>query len=372
MQSVPPKPRARHPFRRACIRTGATILLVVGSAACDDTDTAKMHAGMILGRPARAADDDARLAYRQRIPVQETDAVVNVNPALVPDPRGGLLVVDVSESQVRRYGEDGTLLWHAGRRGQGPGELTSPTAVGRMPTGEVVVADRGGRLTFYDSAGARTVRTAETRLSHLEELVVMDDSTLLLSGVGDGGTAGPRLHLWNTVRDTIAHSFFAPFPHQRNRVAASVAGYVEAAVRGDTVAAVFAASDTVYFFSRAGRALDQVPLRSAHFRPAPEREPGRTITNPVQRARWVSAFDFVADVEWLPDGTLLVAYQSLDADRALTRTWHLLGMTPSGDRTFEYRGFSRLLGTDSGRGLVYLVDQAADAPNEWAVARLPS
>lgn len=353
------------------MRTVATILLLAAGLSCDRAERASARMSVGGERPARPASALPSLTYLRSFAVRENDAVVNVTPSMVPDPRGGFLVVDVSESQIRRYADDGALLWHNGRRGRGPGEFTSPTAIGRMPAGEVVAVERSGRLTFFDSAGTRAVRTADTRLSHVEELVVMDDSTLLLSGVGATGVAGPRLHLWSTARNAVVASFFAPFPRQRNRAAATVGGYVEAALRGETIAAVFAASDTVYFFTRQGRAAGQAPLPSAHFRPVPEREPGRTITNPVERARWVSAFDFVADVAWLPDGTLLVAYQSLDADRALTRRWHLLGMTREGERTFEFRDLSLLLGTDSRRGLVYVVDRAADAPNVWNVARLP-
>lgn len=321
-----------------------------------------------------ASGDAPAPSYARTIPAEENDAVINVNPSLVVDPLGGFLVVDVSESQVRRYDGDGGLMWHAGRQGRGPGEFTAPTAVGRMErTGEVVVAERNGRLTFLDADGARTVRTVETRLSQVEEMVVVNDSTLLLSGIGTGGIAGDRLHLWDTRRDTLLHSFFSPFPRQRNRTAATVAGFVEAAVRQDAVAAVFAASDTIYFFDLQGRARGQVPLQSAHFRSVPDREPGRTITNPRERAEWVSSFDLVADVSWLPDGSLAVAWQRLDATRALERQWRLLRMTRDGAHTDEVpRSFARLVGTDSRTGDAYLVDEAAEAPNEWSVLRLVS
>ncbi len=323
------------------------------------------------GRVHPPAPPAAPIAYLRSFQVDENDEVVNVTPILVPDPRGGFLVVDPSESQIRRYSDGGKLLWHAGRRGRGPGELTSPTVIGRLASGQVVTAERGGRLTFFDSAGQALIRTAETRLAHVEEMVVVDDTTLLLSGVGETGVAGPRLHLWSTVRDTIVHSFFSPFPHQRNQAAAVVAGYVEAAVRGDTIAAVFGPSDTVYLFTRAGRPAGQLPLPPSAFRPAPRDPPRRTITHPIKRAQWISTFDLMADVEWLPGGNLLVAYQSIDAERAMTRRWHLLGVARDGSRTFEHRDFSLLLGADSRSGLVYLVEPGAEAPNRWNVARLP-
>lgn len=370
MESIPLNQPASRTSARGRVSTGATFFLglIVFFAGCDRQDTGAARAAML---DLRRSESAPRLAYERSFTVEENEAVVNVHPSLVVDPRGGVLVVDVGESQIRRYDPDGRLLWHAGRRGQGPGEFMSATVVGRMPSGDVVAGERNGRLTFFDSAGQRVLRTVETRLSQVEEMVVVDDSTLLLSGVGPAGITGPRLHLWSTRRDTFAHRFFAPFPHQRNRAAASVAGYVEAAVRDGVIAAVFASSDTVYFFALDGRSAGQVPLRSAHFRPAPAQEPGRTITNPRERAEWVSAFDFVADVAWLPDGSLLVGYQSVDADRALSRRWHLLGMTRDGRRTFESRDYARLLGTDPRNGDVYLVDRSAEAPNQWSVARVP-
>jgi hypothetical protein len=348
----------------------ATIIVLASGSACDRGDTAATRMSV---RPGASAGDDGAppVRYERSFTVDENDEVVNVAPTLVADPRGGLLVVDVGESQLRRYSDEGKLLWHAGRRGQGPGEFITATVVGRLPSGQVVAGERSGRLTFFDSTGQALVRTVETRLDQVEEMVVVNDSILLLSGVGPAGVAGPRLHLWSTTRDTLLHSFFTPFSRQRNPAVARLAGYTEAAVRGDTIAAVFGASDTVYLFTMAGRAAGQFPIPTRSFRPAPLDPPRRTITNPAERAKWISTFDVMADVEWLPDGTLLLAYQSIDGDRAMTRRWHLLGATRDGRRTFEHRDFSMLLGTDPRTGLVYLVDRGAEAPNRWNVARVP-
>lgn len=358
--SVPPAAaRCAHPPRGRSRSLALGILLALGACGRDTP------------APAPPAEAEARIAYLRSFQVDENDEVVNVMPKLVADPRGGLLVTDVSESQIRRYTDEGKLLWHAGRRGQGPGEFTAVNAIGRLPSGQVVAGERSGRLTFFDSTGQALIRTVETRLAQMEEMVVVNDSTLLLSGVGPAGFTGPRLHLWSTARDTFVHSFFAPFSRQRNPAVALLAGYTEAAVRGDTIAAVFGASDTVYLFTMAGRAAGQFPIPSTSFRPAPHEPPRRTITNPVERAQWISTFDLLADVEWLPDGSLLVAYQSVDGDRALTRRWHLLGVARDGRRRFEYRNFSLLVGTDPRAGLVYLVDRTAEAPNQWNVASVP-
>jgi len=369
----PPRMPSKRNFPRATASTCGTFFLLVVVAGCDGEGVppATLHAQMSLGGASRAAP--FQLERLKSFEVEENDAVVNVTPALVPDRLGGLLVVDGSEAQVRRYTDDGRLLWHAGRRGQGPGEFTSVTAVGRLNNDEVVAGERNGRLTFFDSAGQSVVRTVETRLTQVEEVLVVDDTTLLLSGVRDGDLTSPRLHLWSTTRDAILHSFFSPFSHQRNTAVATIAGYTKAAVRGSTIAAVFGASDSVYLFTLAGRPIGQpIPFPSRSFRPAPEQPPQRTITNPVERARWISTFDLMADVEWLSDGTLLVAYQSIDGDRALTRRWHLLGMTLEGGTLFEERDLALLLGADDDSGRIYLVNRDEEAPNRWSVARPPS
>jgi hypothetical protein len=304
--------------------------------------------------------------------VEENDAVVNVTPRLRMDPLGGLLVTDEGESQIRRYSPEGKLLWFAGRRGQGPGEFTALVGAARMTSGEVVAVDRHGRLTFFDAEARGVTRTVDTGLLRITDLEVVDDSTLLLAGVGRLGDEGPRLHVWSIHRNALKRSFFAPKARQRNSVAATTMGYVMTALRGDTVAATFASSDTVYFHTLDGRDAGRVALRSESFRRVPDEEPGRTITNPRERAAWLGAFDTVADVDWLPDGALLVAYQSIDAGQAMRRSWHLLAQDRAGVRRFESRNVSSLIvGTDPEGRMVFFVPHQSDAPNRWTVARLP-
>jgi hypothetical protein len=149
-----------------------------------------------------------------------------------------------------------------------------------------------------------------------------------------------------------------------------VAGWTKASLRGDTVAAIFATSDTVYLFTTAGRELGKVPVPSRFFRHGPAQGPGRTLTDPVAQARWMSQFDFVEGVYWLPDGSLLVAYQNPVPERALQRERHLVHMGRDGRRLFETRGGPRLLEVDGRTGNLVFVDAGAEVPNRWAVARL--
>lgn len=85
----------------------------------------------------------------REIRLQESPAVINVTPVVRPDPRGGYLVADVDEGQIRRYDEDGHLLWHVGRKGRGPEEFQAPQIALRLPGGEVFVADNDVKVALW-------------------------------------------------------------------------------------------------------------------------------------------------------------------------------------------------------------------------------
>jgi hypothetical protein len=242
-----------------------------------------------------------------------------------------------------------------------------------LASGEILAVDRNGRLTFWDAEGRRVTRTAETRLTRVTDAEVVDDSTLLIAGVGEGlGDNSPRLHVWNIDRNASKRSFFTPYAGQRNRTAAGVGGYVMTALRGDTIVSTFAASDTLYFHTLDGRDAGQVALSSESFRRVPRDPPSRMMSHTREAAEWLSSWDFVADVDWLPDGAVLVAYQGIDASQARRRTWHLLAQDRAGARRWETRNVSsQVLGTDPGNRTIFYVPPDADAPNRWTVARLP-
>jgi hypothetical protein len=342
------------------------VCVLLAAAACD--------------RKASSPPTDAQqtagagpgLEYVRSFDVEETDDVVNVTPNVRNDPQGGFLVADPSEAQIRRYSPDGKLLWFTGGQGQGPGEFTGVTSIVRLASGGIVAADRNGRLTFFDADARRVIRTVETKLQRVEDLEILDDSTLLMSGVDKTGHVGSRLHVWSIPHNAVERRFFAPFSGQTSRMAATAAGFVTASLRGDTIAATFGSSDTIYFFTRDGRDAGRIPFASQHFRVAPKARESRPITDARERAEWVSKFDIVAGVHWLSDGTLLVMYQSIVTEQALGRRWHLLGLDRSGSRRFEFHNVSpQVLGADPSGRTVLLVPPDAEAPNRWTVARLP-
>lgn len=369
----PPQARSGAPRVYRPGRIGVALVLALGVLfGCDaPSPSARQSSTLSLRvRPdaERATPAGEALEFGRTFELQENRQVINVEPVVSLDPRGGFLVADVREAQLRRYSADGRLLWHAGKQGGGPGEFQAPTAVVRLRSGEILAADRMQRLTVFDSAGGAVLRTLSIPLGHVEDLGVVDDSLVLIAAVQTGNPMGPRLHLWNLVRNRSAASFFAPFASSPNRTAALVAGWSKFAVRGDTVAAIFATSDTAYFFTTTGAPLGAVRLPFLDFRHGARTLP-RDGTDPRVRAQWLSSFDFVADVHWLPDGSLLVPFQNVSPERALERRWHLLRTTRTGERVWEVRDVPRLIDVAGEDGL-YFVRPGAEAPNQWAVARL--
>lgn len=343
-------------------------LLWTGCAAalaCSSTDSST---------PAREPSrfEDA-VSWVRELSLEENPQVLNVQPVVTLDPRGGFLVADFNEAQLRRYSREGALLWHAGSKGEGPGQFSAARHVVRLRSGEILAADFEDRLTIFDSTASSVVRTIKTGLLRIEDLAVVDDSLILVSGLPGGNLAGPRLHLWNLRADTIVRSFFAPFEGLRNKAAATVADWTRASLRGDTLAVVFSLNDTIYYYTLAGEQLGATPLPSRAFRRVGPEAPA-DFKSP---AEWLASFDLISDIHWLSDGRLLVLYQSLvpspgfqPGAGSIDRAYHLLKMTRAGELVFEFRDVPRLLAIDPETDSLYFVTPGAETPNRWSVARM--
>jgi hypothetical protein len=233
----------------------------------------------------------------------------------------------------------------------------------------VAVLDRTARLVVFDSVGGAVLRTFRTPLRQVSDAAVLDDSSLLVAGIANDRWEGPRLHVLDPATGKIRTQFFTPYAKSPYQAAAIIAGWTKVAVRGDTIAAVFAVSDSVYLFTAGGHLLRSIPIPFTRFRPASRRVPENGNSDLKARIRWLSSFDMVADVHWLGDGNLLVPYQNIDPEDGATRHWHLLTMTTDGRRLQELREVPRLLEVD-GSSLIF-VHPNAEAPNRWIEAHLP-
>ena len=80
--------------------------------------------------------------------------------SLAPLSDGGIAVLDAQAKEVRVFGPDGAYVRTVGRQGEGPGELSGPSAMARLGADTLAVYDyRNARVTLFgpDGALARTV-----------------------------------------------------------------------------------------------------------------------------------------------------------------------------------------------------------------------
>jgi len=310
---------------------------------------------------------DEAIRVVDTVSLSETESVLTVQPEVALDPEGGFIVADMSEGQARVYDSHGGLLWHGGRKGGGPGEFNNLRLARRLTDGSLLCADRNARFTLFDTVEDTLIGTVRTGFFHVEDVDVRDGTSLLVSAMVEGDQAGPRIHVWDLESSTVIRSFFSPFPNAANPSAATFAGWTKTAIRADSLAAIFATSDTVYIFSMDGAEARKVPLPSSRYRPVPREVPTGRMS-PEEQAEWISSFDLVADVWWLASGTILVQYLGILPDpRLSTYDWHLLAMSPSGELLAEVRNIPRILAVDESSGRMFLQSPASDFPGDWIV-----
>jgi hypothetical protein len=297
--------------------------------------------------------------------LEETDSARVRAPMVEPDPRGGYLMIDRDAGQVRRYGTDGQLLWAHGRRGSGPGEYDRLAGVARLMDGTVLVLEVDGAATIVDSAGTRALRTWNTGLRNVERAVVVDDSLVLTSGWLFPEPSGPRLHLLHLRRGTPVVAFFAPFDALEAKLLATNLFYVPIARSADELAAVFPATDTVYFFSLDGTDRGKLPFPTDRFRRAEASTP-EVMTNRSLRAAYLQSIHLVTDLEWLASGNIVVSYWSLQPPGAAAaqrpRSWHhVLVMDRNGTRIAEDSVAGRMLARTARGDTLLFADPGAAA-----------
>jgi len=68
----------------------------------------------------------------------------------VPSRDGGVIVLDLTTMNLRKYGSDGILEYTAGRQGSGPGEFQMPRGIALLEDGRVAVSDMaGGAIALF-------------------------------------------------------------------------------------------------------------------------------------------------------------------------------------------------------------------------------
>jgi hypothetical protein len=309
-------------------------------------------------------EDVARATHD--ITLDETSEVLNVTPRVVTDPRGGYIVADPSESQVRLYSTSGKLLARFGRKGTGPGEFDRLAGAVRTPAGELLAFDMNGRLTIFDPSGSHVLRTQQTPVAPLYDVAVVDDRRVAITGRLAAATHSPLVHLWDYRKGLLAGSFFRPVPPRPDLESAYLfSGFTDVAVRHDTVAVLFALSDTLFFYDTTGRARGKLPLPFADYRAL--REPMPKLSPPDRLYRWIESFSTASHVYLQADGTILV--QFFDT-KAREPEWRLLSMRRDGRPLFEIRNSPKLLALASDANSLVFVKPGSSAPNQWTIAQV--
>ena len=320
---------------------------------------------LVVAAGVSAAEFDRHFEAIGAVTLEENDDVINVAPIASVDLDGGLLVIDVKEAQGRRYSADGKLLRSFGNRGDGPGEFRYPSAVRRLPSGDILVADAmGGRLTVLDSAAREVAFTQRVELLPLYDVVPLGGWKVLLIGQMPGAGDSPLLHIFDLQAGKVERSFFTYPVEERMRPVVKTMGWADASLRGETILAAFGTSDTVFTFDRAGTVTGRVRIPFSDYRPLTY-PPEKVNTDPRERTRWLETLVRITDVVPLDDGTLLV---QTGGQRGAENVFGLLRMTRDGKRLFELRDSPRLM---AARGdTLYFVDPSSETPNRWLLARI--
>lgn len=360
------------PFRLSTLvkLLSCSFFLLAGTLNCQASApqaAQTMHVGSQTGLLSR--DFSQVLEVERIVELKDGNRVNTVLPILTIEPDGRFFVVDPREYQIRRYDSLGNLLTVFGRRGGGPGEFTRLIGAIPLSNGQIVAADATGRLAFFDSLGHQS-RTAPSGLGLIYNFTVVNDSTLALAGRLPDGGSGPFVHIWNMNQQRIAASFFHMPPHDSDLDAAyAFSGAVDVAVRGDTVAATIALSDTVYLFTTAGRALEKLPVPSRHFRHVRRAPPDNLQEDTDARLEWSRSFSRMSKIFWAPDGSLFVQYFDIrDSDPQ----WSFVHMRRGREPAIEVHDNPRLLAVSPFDSRLYFIHPESQVPNVWVIGRSSS
>lgn len=244
------------------------------------------------------------------VDLEEGTAVTTVNPRVRLLANGRYLIADFSESQVRTYDSIGHLLRYYGGRGRGPKEFPLPlTSALQLKSGFVVATEFNGTIIELDSTLQEEAKRTSSFLMPLYAAYVMSDSELLLAGPPAPTVpidANPKLlHLFNLNSQSVSSNFFPPPVTREFAAAAETMGIVSAATHGDTIAATFALTDTIFLF-RHGLLIDRVPIPFRLFSHIVDPEPsGSSIAS---RDQWLSEISMITDLYWLRNGSYVIQY----------------------------------------------------------------
>jgi hypothetical protein len=139
-------------------------------------------------------------------------------------PFGNIYVLEAQAPAIKVFAPDGTFLRKFGRAGRGPGELSSPAAMGWDSTQRLWIADAfSGRYTVFDSAGSylKTVPRAARVQARAQHALIFDGSGTFIDEASDGiSITFARVDTVGTVLVSLAplNHIMAPRPGVRRTI----------------------------------------------------------------------------------------------------------------------------------------------------------
>lgn len=298
------------------------------------------------------------------IVLEESAEVITVSPAVTPDPKGGFIVADAREHQVRSYSPQGKLLRVFGAGTEYPDSINRPSRAFRLQTGDIAVANLEGPLVIVPEGKADSVRYLSVPLRTVIDVQSLGDGHVLLTGT-DSAPPSALLFDLETATGRIVHRFFPPPAHLDRGVTTTYA-YATVARWGDRLAAAHIFSDTLVLFDLRGRALARarIPIDPfvAPVGPLPD------LSTVQDRLRWTSHFTQIVGLFWINEDHIAVQWQKLLDGR--TAEYGILLMTTTGARQWAVAPAPRLMAVDGDR--FYFKDPSVDVPNRWLVAKARS
>ncbi|GMV06076.1 MAG: hypothetical protein AMXMBFR53_23520 [Gemmatimonadota bacterium] len=176
------------------LRWPITVLLALGLACGREPPRFQSQPGEVTLVHLFSVGDDEDWPGDRRNAEGGRDQVVLgrvADAALTPE--GGLVVLDALGANILRFAADGGYLGTVGRKGQGPGEMLTPSGIAVVSSGAIVVWDPGlARMSVFDRIGRfeRSWRVPEPSLVADRVLFPSGDDGVLLR-VGGRSPASP-------------------------------------------------------------------------------------------------------------------------------------------------------------------------------------
>lgn len=303
------------------------------------------------------------------VTLEENANVLTVDPQLYTSGASDTLyILDRKEAQVRLYDNEGNLLRYFGGRGPGPTELQHPVSLS-LRDNHYLVANVLGEIKSFSPREDSVTDIWKTGMGPLYRHLPVDRSHLLLVGnqLGRRGLQAERhmLHYWNLTSQKLQRSFFVPpdIEHVSRAAAASI-GWASADIKNDTIAAIYALSDTLYLYTTAGEKLEKIHVSPSEFQ-YPSEDAPKPKRGVATLEKWTHTFTRLNQVFWVRDDSFLVTYIN-KGESGTTR--NMVWLKRDGTEITELKDIGNIKHV-SNDGRVYVFPSAV-APNRLLVGRL--